>query len=1126
MKKFSKSIGIAILAMIIGFAMTACKNPAGGGKEESTYTVTMQSDDNGTASASKTAEVAEGETVTITATPNAKRFFKQWQVVSGGASLAGTTAAETTFTMPASNVTIKANFFSPFGDWADDADAPTVTFTLTEGSGSDSDTFLMETEVIPGLGIFVPAYEGTLTVDTAENEINFTATHSYTGTVKNEIAEPIQFTADLDVGEGELSFTFQSIQYTLSQTDIPDVAPTISTTSLPDGTAGTAYSQTLTAIGTAPITWTIESGALPAGLNLAADTGVISGTPTTTGTAEFTVKAANAAGNDTAELSIEIAPNIIEITNQTELAKIGVDADYPLNGNYKVMNNIPLTGTQTPIGSWSETNDSLKKAFTGIFDGNGKTISGLNIDDGSSNYQGLFAYIGEGGTVKNLVVSGTVVGDRLSGGIAGENLGTISGVGFSGEISGGNAIGGIAGRNRGTIEHSYNTADVTGTAGSVGGITGFNMDAGTISFTYNTGTIIGTEYVGGIVGYGGASTVSNNISLGLTVTASEAPDRIGRIIGDGSGTGNKARSDMKVNGSVITNGTASNMNGADVIVGSDTTQVNVFGGWDSAIWNIIGNLDFGADLPTLKAAVQSPAPTVPGTAAPVITGVSAGTATIAAAGGTSVITVAGTNLVNGITVTAFDGVTETTITGTTNGSGTSQTVTLTFPANTSTADKVYTVKASLDGGSTWEAQTATVTVSKSLTSITADETEIDAAGGTITITITGINFTNSIRLGIFEGTTRINDNYNWPSGTSVSRTIDYTFPKNTTAADKVYTVKFSPDSSNEWMPETLTVTVLKPVQGQEGNPFGVNSAAALRQIGSGTDGWGLDKHYTLTADISITGTTAIIASYNNGFTGTFDGNGHTITLTINGTAATNYVGLFADIAEGGIVRNLHVTGTIKGGWHVGSIASVNHGTIENSYFDGTVEGVVNATTGGQNVGGLVGLNIGGSVRNCYNTGTITGQSMIGGIAGWNDASVTYCYNTGIIEGTGDYIGGIAGINTGSIQRSVSLGAASAKSSGITAISGIGRVAGTADYSGDTGSLAVCYANKTMKVNGSNVTVQVAANARNGADITSTEWSDPAWWTGTTGVRWNSYGDTNWDFSGIGASSYPKLTVFQ
>ncbi len=239
-----------------------------------------------------------------------------------------------------------------------------------------------------------------------------------------------------------------------------------------------------------------------------------------------------------------------------------------------------------------------------------------------------------------------------------------------------------------------------------------------------------------------------------------------------------------------------------------------------------------------------------------------------------------------------------------------------------------------------------------------------------------------------------------------------------------------------------------------------------------------------------------------------------------------HVGLFADIAEGGIVRNLHVTGTIKGGWHVGSIASVNHGTIENSYFDGTVEGVVNATTGGQNVGGLVGLNIGGSVRNCYNTGTITGQSMIGGIAGWNDASVTYCYNTGIIEGTGDYIGGIAGINTGSIQRSVSLGAASAKSSGITAISGIGRVAGTADYSGDTGSLAVCYANKTMKVNGSNVTVQVAANARNGADITSTEWSDPAWWTGTTGVRWNSYGDTNWDFSGIGASSYPKLTVFQ
>ena len=83
-------------------------------------------------------------------------------------------------------------------------------------------------------------------------------------------------------------------------------APSITTSSLPDGKVGETYSQTLTANGTAPITWSIDGG-LPAGLSLNADTGEISGTPTADGTAKFTVKATNSAGSDTKELSITIA---------------------------------------------------------------------------------------------------------------------------------------------------------------------------------------------------------------------------------------------------------------------------------------------------------------------------------------------------------------------------------------------------------------------------------------------------------------------------------------------------------------------------------------------------------------------------------------------------------------------------------------------------------------------------------------------------------------------------------------------------------------------------------------------------------------------------------------------------
>ena len=99
----------------------------------------------------------------------------------------------------------------------------------------------------------------------------------------------------------------------------PDAAPTITTDTLPDGKVGEAYSQTLTATGTAPITWSIDGG-LPAGLSLNADTGEISGTPTAEGTATFTVKATNSAGSNTKELSITItkaapAEHTVTVTN-------------------------------------------------------------------------------------------------------------------------------------------------------------------------------------------------------------------------------------------------------------------------------------------------------------------------------------------------------------------------------------------------------------------------------------------------------------------------------------------------------------------------------------------------------------------------------------------------------------------------------------------------------------------------------------------------------------------------------------------------------------------------------------------------------------------------------------------
>src|SRR5207244_710099 len=88
----------------------------------------------------------------------------------------------------------------------------------------------------------------------------------------------------------------------------------ITTTSLPGGTVGIAYSQTVgSSGGTAPLTWSVASGSLPAGLNLNTSTGVITGTPSSAGTASFTLHLADSA-SQTADRSLSItiaaAPSI------------------------------------------------------------------------------------------------------------------------------------------------------------------------------------------------------------------------------------------------------------------------------------------------------------------------------------------------------------------------------------------------------------------------------------------------------------------------------------------------------------------------------------------------------------------------------------------------------------------------------------------------------------------------------------------------------------------------------------------------------------------------------------------------------------------------------------------------
>ena len=136
---------------------------------------------------------------------------------------------------------------------------------------------------------------------------------------------------------------------TLTARFVPDTYTVIVTTdSLPDGKTGKAYSHTLTAISTAPITWRIDEGALPAGLRLNEKTGEISGIPTAAGTATFTVKAENSEGSDTRALSITVN-NAVE---QTPVRYLDADGKERFCTEYTVLERVIIEDFFNSDNKW------------------------------------------------------------------------------------------------------------------------------------------------------------------------------------------------------------------------------------------------------------------------------------------------------------------------------------------------------------------------------------------------------------------------------------------------------------------------------------------------------------------------------------------------------------------------------------------------------------------------------------------------------------------------------------------------------------------------------------------------------------------------------------------------------
>ena len=172
----------------------------------------------------------------------------------------------------------------------------------------------------------------------------------------------------------------------------------------------------------------------------------------------------------------------------------------------------------------------------------------------------------------------------------------------------------------------------------------------------------------------------------------------------------------------------------------------------------------------------------------------------------------------------------------------------------------------------------------------------------------------------------------------------------------------------------------------ETGPEAINSADDFKSMSPG-------GNYILKHDITVE------EPYASDFSGTFDGNGYTITLKI--TASSPNTGLFSRIAAGGTVKNVITAGTLDG-------------------------------TGKNYIGGIAGK-CGGTIDKCGNTATIKGKQGVGGIVGQVDATtatISNCYNAGEITATSRQAGGIVGTaKTATIKKCVNYGVISGGSSG-------------------------------------------------------------------------------------------------
>ncbi|WP_206193249.1 beta strand repeat-containing protein, partial [Aliarcobacter cryaerophilus] len=200
-----------------------------------------------------------------------------------------------------------------------------------------------------------------------------------------------------------------------------------------------------------------------------------------------------------------------------------------LNGKYELGSDINAGVTRTDTVNWGTTGfnplGDWSNSFKGIFDGLGHTISDLYINRNSTKYVGLFGYINNSSTVKNIGLTNVDITGNLYEGY----------------------VGGLAGENNGLIQNSYSSGSVNGNE-QVGGLVGRNWGGGRVQNSYASGSVTGFNEVGGLVGRSEGSTIENSYATGNVSGHSDIHSHVGGLVGFNDGTIENSYASGTVNG--------------------------------------------------------------------------------------------------------------------------------------------------------------------------------------------------------------------------------------------------------------------------------------------------------------------------------------------------------------------------------------------------------------------------------------------------------------------------------------------------------------------------------------------------------------------------------------------------